>query len=128
MMTASVDANVASAAAADADELTPGTTTQLSGWKVDVVVADADKSDVLSTFAGFEPPPLLNQKGKKYFKSGTLFKIPGLPSELDRLSHLSRTDASNDANFYAEPRFVTHTDDDAIDSLKSFYRDHLKNG
>lgn len=126
MTSQTVDAKIASNA--DADSTTPRETTKVSGWKVDVVVVAAEKSDVLSTFAGLEPPPVVDRKDKKYFRSGTLLKIPGIPAELDRLSHLGRSDASDDANFYAEPRLVTHIDNDAIDALKSFYRERLKDG
>ena len=36
--------------------------------------------------------------------------------------HFRRADESNDARFYAEPRFVTHIDDEAIAALTAHYR------
>lgn len=38
---------------------------------------------------------------------------------------LNRLDNSPDSNFYDAPRFVTHIDDRAIESLTSFYEDEL---
>ncbi|MEB3310770.1 MAG: methyltransferase domain-containing protein [Snowella sp.] len=38
----------------------------------------------------------------------------------------SKLDTTNDADFYAFPRFVTHVDDNFIDQLTNLYRDHLK--
>ena len=38
----------------------------------------------------------------------------------------NRQDESNDANFYVEPRFVTHIDDATIDALTQYYRETLK--
>ena len=38
------------------------------------------------------------------------------------------TDSSSDANFYANPRLVTHIDDYAIQALTQFYREHLTEG
>ena len=38
----------------------------------------------------------------------------------------NRLDNTDDAIFYAEPRFVTHVDDRAIESLTSYYRDEFK--
>jgi SAM-dependent methyltransferase len=37
----------------------------------------------------------------------------------------ARIDPSNDARFYAEPRFVQHIDDEAIAALTRFYGDYL---
>ena len=39
---------------------------------------------------------------------------------------LNRLDNSNDAFFYDEPRFVTHIDDGAIDSLTGYYEQEFK--
>ncbi|PNS20051.1 hypothetical protein CAC42_5501 [Sphaceloma murrayae] len=36
-------------------------------------------------------------------------------------SDFTRQDSSSDSNFYAPPRFVTHIDDAAIESLKRYY-------
>jgi hypothetical protein len=115
----------ASTVDAETDDLK---TTFVDGWNLVVGVVDVENSDVLTTFVSLDPPPLLKPKNNKYFRAGTLFKIPGIPARLDSISHLARTDASSDANFYAEPRLVTHIDADAIDSLRNFYRRHLKNG
>ena len=38
---------------------------------------------------------------------------------------LNRLDNSDDASFYAEPKFVTHIDDRAIESLTAFYSDEF---
>lgn len=35
--------------------------------------------------------------------------------------HLARHDESDDGSFYSQPRLVTHIDDAAIESLRSFY-------
>ena len=39
-----------------------------------------------------------------------------------------RQDESADANFYIEPRFVTHIDDSTIHKLTAFYRDQITPG
>ena len=39
---------------------------------------------------------------------------------------LTREDPTKDTEFYEYPRFVTHIDDTAIESLRSFYKSHLK--
>ena len=39
-----------------------------------------------------------------------------------------RQDESADANFYIEPRFVTHIDDSTIHNLTEFYRDQIAPG
>ena len=39
-----------------------------------------------------------------------------------------RQDESADANFYIEPRFVTHIDDSTIHNLTGFYRDQIAPG
>lgn len=46
--------------------------------------------------------------------------MPDLPTEL-----FARDDNSSDANFYREPRFVTHIDPATIDQLTHFYREFL---
>uniref|UniRef100_A0A7S2RNP2 Methyltransferase type 11 domain-containing protein n=1 Tax=Eucampia antarctica TaxID=49252 RepID=A0A7S2RNP2_9STRA len=38
---------------------------------------------------------------------------------------LNRLDNSNDSDFYDSPRFVTHIDDNAIESLTEFYRQEI---
>ena len=105
-------------------------TTPFAGWKVSVSVVDAERSQVLTTFLSLKPPRTLtiDSKDNIFFRSGDLFKIPGIPDQLDSISHLARTDSSPDAKFYANPRLVTHIDDDAIEALTNFYREHLKNG
>jgi hypothetical protein len=100
----------------------------VAGWQLPVYIVDADASDVLSLFQTLEALPLIRPRDKKYFRAGDLFRVPGLPAKLDTLSHLARTDSSADANFYSNPRLVTHIDDSAIAALKGFYRDHLKTG
>jgi len=39
---------------------------------------------------------------------------------------MARMDSSNDANFYDTPRFVTHIDDRAIESLTEYYREEFQ--
>jgi hypothetical protein len=39
---------------------------------------------------------------------------------------MGRVDPSDDVNFYDAPRFVTHIDDRAIQSLTDFYREEFK--
>jgi len=39
---------------------------------------------------------------------------------------LNRLDNTDDANFYDAPRFVTHIDDRAIESLTEYYREEMK--
>lgn len=41
-------------------------------------------------------------------------------------SDMNRLDSSDDVYFYDAPRFVTHIDDQAIESLTSYYRDEIK--
>lgn len=41
-------------------------------------------------------------------------------------SDMNRLDGTDDTNFYAEPRFVTHIDDRAIESLTTFYKDEIE--
>lgn len=38
---------------------------------------------------------------------------------------MNRIDNTDDENFYTEPRFVTHIDDYAIESLTEYYREEL---
>jgi len=57
--------------------------------------------------------------------------IRGMPDHarfIDRISShpLSRDDQTSDGDFYSCPRFVTHIDDVAINSLRSFYDQNLK--
>jgi hypothetical protein len=40
-------------------------------------------------------------------------------------SDMGRVDPSDDVNFYSTPRFVTHIDDRAIESLTDFYREEF---
>jgi hypothetical protein len=40
-------------------------------------------------------------------------------------SDMARLDSSDDFNFYLTPRFVTHIDDRAIESLTDFYREEF---
>ncbi len=40
--------------------------------------------------------------------------------------HRSKLDESNDHDFYADPRFVTHVDQGFIDQLTDLYRERLK--
>lgn len=40
----------------------------------------------------------------------------------------TRQDNSADELFYLEPRFVTHIDDETIEAITGYYRDHLKSG
>jgi hypothetical protein len=103
-------------------------TTLAVGWKTPVFVVDPKSSPVLTAFLDLDPPPLIDPKNKNFFRDENLIKIPGIPKELDSLSHLSRLDSSNDANFYADPRLVTHIDDYAINAVTEFYGEHLKNG
>ncbi len=44
------------------------------------------------------------------------------------IEEINITDESSDANFYANPRLVTHIDDHAIQALTQFYREHLADG
>lgn len=43
-------------------------------------------------------------------------------------SHFRRTDESDDALFYSQPRFVTHIDDAAIAAIRRFYGETLPPG
>ncbi|MBO1021131.1 methyltransferase domain-containing protein [Methylobacterium sp. SD274] len=49
--------------------------------------------------------------------------LPGLPSEA-----FAKQDPTPDTLFYAQPRFVTHIDDAAIEAVTDFYRTHLPLG
>ncbi|MEQ8858883.1 MAG: methyltransferase domain-containing protein [Pseudomonadales bacterium] len=48
----------------------------------------------------------------------------GSPPELPA-AFFARQDESDDAEFYREPRFVTHIDDVTIAALTQYYREHL---
>jgi SAM-dependent methyltransferase len=50
-------------------------------------------------------------------------QIPGLPAGAFR-----KADASSDAGFYMQPRFVTHIDDVAIAAVTALYREVLQPG
>ena len=50
-------------------------------------------------------------------------QLPGLPA-----TAFDKFDPSPDAEFYAEPRFVTHIDDGAIAVVTQTYREHLPSG
>ena len=50
-------------------------------------------------------------------------QLPGLPE-----AAFDKADPSPDAEFYAEPRFVTHIDDVAIAAVTQAYRDRLPPG
>ncbi|MHC1999212.1 class I SAM-dependent methyltransferase [Methylobacterium sp. CM6241] len=49
--------------------------------------------------------------------------LPGLPPEA-----FAKQDPTPDTLFYAQPRFVTHIDDAAIEAVTDFYRSHLPPG
>ncbi len=49
--------------------------------------------------------------------------LPELPPEA-----FAKEDQSSDALFYAQPRFVTHIDDAAIEAVTDLYRTHLPPG
>ncbi len=53
----------------------------------------------------------------------TTTEIPELPP-----GAFQKSDAGDDADFYAQPRFVTHIDDTAIAALTAFYRARLPAG
>ena len=50
-------------------------------------------------------------------------QLPGLPA-----AAFDKADPSPDAEFYAEPRFVTHIDDEAIATVTRVYRERLPPG
>ena len=50
-------------------------------------------------------------------------QLPGLPA-----AAFDKADPSPDAEFYAEPRFVTHIDDAAIATVTRVYRDRFSAG
>jgi methyltransferase family protein len=50
-------------------------------------------------------------------------QLPGLPE-----AAFDKADPSSDAEFYAEPRFVTHIDDAAIATVTQVYRERLSPG
>ena len=50
-------------------------------------------------------------------------QLPGLPE-----GAFARMDPSPDAEFYADPRFVTHIDDAAIAAVTQAYRERLPPG
>jgi SAM-dependent methyltransferase len=50
-------------------------------------------------------------------------QLPGLPE-----AAFDKLDRSPDAEFYADPRFVTHIDDGAIAVVTQAYREHLPRG
>jgi hypothetical protein len=50
-------------------------------------------------------------------------QLPGLPE-----AAFAKADPSPDAEFYADPRFVTHIDDGAIAAVTRVYRESLPSG
>jgi hypothetical protein len=65
--------------------------TPAGGWKIPVLVVDSESSPVLKSFLKLDPPPLIEIENDIYFRDGNLIKVPGLPKELDSISHLSRS-------------------------------------
>ena len=65
-------------------------TTPAGGWQIPVHVVNSGTSPVLKSFLKLDPPSLIEIENKIYFRDGDLIKIPGLPKELDSISHLSR--------------------------------------
>ena len=53
--------------------------------------------------------------------------FPGFPAKLGE-NDLARQDETSDEFFYQNPRFVTHIDDWAIESLMDYYEIVLNNG
>lgn len=96
-------------------------------WKLPVWVKNAQKSQVLQKFLQMEPlstdtfttEDLIEQCKKE------IFKFPGLSDQLGS-NHLERMDKRSDTIFYEQPRFVTHIDDFAIESLAKYYSEHLE--
>ena len=52
-----------------------------------------------------------------------MITLPGLPPEA-----FAKEDETPDALFYDQPRFVTHTDDAAVEAVTDLYRTHLPPG
>lgn len=101
----------------------------MPGWRIPVYVRNPSGSSVLQQFMNLQLPPDLNKDLECLIKSsreGT-FQFPG--NFLEDLeigkNHLERHDMRSDAAFYESPRFVTHIDESAIESLSKYYRAHL---
>ena len=70
--------------------MTKQETTLATGWQIPIFVVNSKSSSVLDSFLKLDSPPLIKPENKNFFRDGDLFKIPGLPKELDDISHLAR--------------------------------------
>ena len=97
------------------------------GWQIPVYVRNSEDSEMLKSFLSIPLPKfdrtfdeIVNQcRNRK-------FKFPLFPEHLGE-NHLERHDESSDSIFYDSPRFVTHIDDYAIESLMNYYESNLPN-
>ena len=92
----------------------------MSNWSIPLNIERGSKESLGNTLNDFD----------KLVKRMSQFNETGSKSQsfISRISNdpLSRHDQTTDGEFYSFPRFVTHIDDHAIDSLTSFYSEHLK--
>merc|ERR1712156_198393 len=98
-------------------------------WNVPVYVKNAENKEVLENFVKFGSFPKAKEESsldeviEKTHKRR--FKFPGFTERLGS-NHLERQDERSDSIFYETPRFVTHIDDFAIESLLNYYDENLK--
>eukprot|EP00521_Asterionellopsis_glacialis_P017036 CAMPEP_0195290924 /NCGR_PEP_ID=MMETSP0707-20130614/6591_1 /TAXON_ID=33640 /ORGANISM="Asterionellopsis glacialis, Strain CCMP134" /LENGTH=334 /DNA_ID=CAMNT_0040351107 /DNA_START=68 /DNA_END=1075 /DNA_ORIENTATION=+ len=99
----------------------------LCGWCPTVVVAwttSSSSSTTPSTLSRSSSSSLLKASRSicVFDKDDFAMKTGEWPYTL---ADMGRVDTSNDAYFYNEPRFVTHIDDRAIESLTAYYQDEF---
>ena len=97
------------------------------GWKIPVYVSNSQQSEVLQSFLD-TPLPKFEKNYQEIITEcqRKKFQFPLFPEHLGQ-NHLERHDESSDSIFYNSPRFVTHIDDFAIESLMNYYEEKLKN-
>ena len=97
------------------------------GWKIPVYVENSEESEVLQSFLSI-PLPKFEKNYQEIITEcqKRKFQFPLFPEHLGQ-NHLERHDESSDSIFYNSPRFVTHIDDFAIESLMNYYEKKLKN-
>lgn len=74
------------------------------------------------------PRPYSNMPPPKSYKTIPYTPAPNLMSTPPNPKDFSRQDETQDTDFYTSPRFVTHIDDNAIESLACYYSSVLPSG
>jgi len=100
-------------------------------WNFPVYVKSSKGSEALQEFVKIPFGSLLKQDVENSLDEiikkcqHQRFQFPGLSERLGS-NHLERQDEMSDSIFYETPRFVTHIDEFAIESLMNYYDVNLK--